>query len=110
MCEREKNESLSSPGALFSLKQYSVLWAFLSMVQLLPMSVRCDSDRLRIPVRKALLIIPAGGCVCVCVCVRERERERDSVGLKGDNREGSLHTIVVHFFFPIFQRMFESDF
>ena len=72
-CER-KNESLSSPGALFSLKQYSVLWAFLSVVQLLPMSVRCDSDRSRIPVRKALLIIPAGGwmcvrvCVCVCVC------------------------------------------
>ena len=31
-CER-KNESLSSPGALFSLKQYSVLWAFLSVVQ-----------------------------------------------------------------------------
>ena len=36
-------------------------------------------------------------CVCVCVCVRERERQ--SVGLNRANREGSLHTIMVHFFF-----------
>lgn len=39
------------------------------MIMLLPMFFRCDSDRLRIPVRKALLIIPAGGCVCECVSV-----------------------------------------
>lgn len=57
---------------------------------LLPMFFRCDSDRSRIPVRKALLIIPAGGCVCVGVSV--------CVSSNRENREGSLQTIMVHFF------------
>lgn len=40
------------------------------LISLLPMVFRCDSDRLEIPVRKALLIIPAGGCMYECLLKR----------------------------------------
>lgn len=81
LCVSVRAWALSSPDALFSLKQYSVLWAFWSVIMLLPLFFRCDSDRLTIPVRKALLI-PAEVGVCK---------------FKGENRGGSLQTIMVHF-------------
>lgn len=93
----------------FSPEQHNVLWAFLAraMTTLLPMFFRCNSDRLNKPVRKALLIIPAGGCVCLCVCVCECER---GCVLQRENSEGSLQTIIVHFSHLPAESLFESDF
>lgn len=68
---------------------------------LLPMFFRCDSDRLRIPVRKALLIIPAGGCVNVRVSVCASMSFKRELGGQSANHYGA--------FFSIFQPMFESD-
>lgn len=87
----------SSPGALFSLKQYGVtsgaFFLFRSMVLCCYlMFLRCDVRQVEDTCEKSFTNNSSrwGVCVCVRACV--------CVCLKSENREGSLQTIMVHFF------------